>query len=365
MNRNSILFCCTEFPPLPGGIGNHAFGLSKELAKSNNLTIITELRGSNKDFFNFAKINLPTVKFIAIKWISLSIVTYTKRILSYLSVRKKSKIHFFSGRFYIWIAVLKPKHCNGIAVIHGGEIKLAGLFKKIFQLGLNNCNSIVCVSNYTRDRLNTLYSIPVSKIRVINNGFIPSQLNTPNFPKFIDSKIRLITVGGIHKRKGQQNVINALPNLLSFFPELQYYLIGIPVELNDVYILANSNSTLSSIIYSGVVDDIEKWNILSQSHIFIMLSDEISNDFEGFGIAVIEAMSIGIPAIGSINCGIADAIKDKFSGRLVDPHSPSEILNAVIDIYNNFNFYSNNAIEWSQSFKWETIVLKYKSLCDA
>ena len=92
----------------------------------------------------------------------------------------------------------------------------------------------------------------------------------------------------------------------------------------------------------------------------MMLSENMSNgDFEGFGIAVLEANALGLPAIGSKKSGIADAIKDGFNGKLVSPHNPFEIKEAVLEILNDYEKFSIQAKQWALQFQWEYIIPKY------
>ena len=91
-----------------------------------------------------------------------------------------------------------------------------------------------------------------------------------------------------------------------------------------------------------------------------MLSEEQNDgDVEGFGIAIIEANACGIPAIGSKNCGIEDAISNEYSGLLVDPKDPNKIVNSISSILNNYSQYSINAVNWSKSFTWDSVINKY------
>ena len=87
-----------------------------------------------------------------------------------------------------------------------------------------------------------------------------------------------------------------------------------------------------------------------------------SGDVEGFGIAILEANALGLPAIGSKGSGIEDAIKHGFSGQLVDPFDPKQILDAIDKIYSDYTAYSQNALDWSQGFQWEKVVEKYKEV---
>jgi phosphatidylinositol alpha-1,6-mannosyltransferase len=91
-----------------------------------------------------------------------------------------------------------------------------------------------------------------------------------------------------------------------------------------------------------------------------MLSENMKNgDFEGFGIAILEGMSQGLPAIGSINTGIEDAISNKYSGILVNPKDTNDIVKGIKEMILNYNNYSLNAAEWSNNFIWEKVIEQY------
>ena len=92
-----------------------------------------------------------------------------------------------------------------------------------------------------------------------------------------------------------------------------------------------------------------------------MLSENLPNgDIEGFGIAILEGMSLGLPAIGSKNSGIRDAIDHKKAGWLIDDiHNPEEIATALQDIMLNYHDYSTNAKSWSERFKWSNVINQY------
>ena len=62
----------------------------------------------------------------------------------------------------------------------------------------------------------------------------------------------------------------------------------------------------------------------------MFLSDQTEDgDFEGFGIAVIEANLLGIPAIGSKDSGISDAIVDNHTGFLVNQKDNDQIMGSI------------------------------------
>jgi phosphatidylinositol alpha-1,6-mannosyltransferase len=362
LKQTKVLFSCTEFPPEPGGIGNHAFGLVKELSAECNVFVLTEIRGTSLGFDEFVQTQLKQAKVIGIGRSTIIWWTYLNRIMKFLYLSRKSNIHLFSGTFYMWLSILSRSKVKKVVIIHGSEIKQKGVSKWLFKRALRRADRIICVSNFTRKKLTAFYSLDwaSNKIKVINNGFI-SQGNNIEVKKIYPGKLlRLITVGGVHKRKGQQNVISAIPGLIENGMDLEYVVVGIPLEQQMMQKLAESLGVKDRITFLGAVSEEEKWRQLHHAHIFLMLSEELDNgDFEGFGIALMEAMSVGVPVIGSKNSGIADAIKKGYGGHLVDPKNPIEIVEAVQSILKNYESYSLNAKNWSKKFTWDAIGQKY------
>lgn len=67
---------------------------------------------------------------------------------------------------------------------------------------------------------------------------------------------------------------------------------------------------------------------------------------EGYGRVVLEAISCGVPVIGSKTAGISEAIDEKV-GILFEP-SVKDIKCAILNILNNYEEYSKNCLEYSR-----------------
>jgi len=136
--------------------------------------------------------------------------------------------------------------------------------------------------------------------------------------------------------------------------------VGIPTEKKNFENLARKLGVFNSVKFYGSVSEEEKCNLLRSSDIFIMLSESTKwGDIEGFGIAILEANSLGLPAIGSLGCGIEEAVKDQFSGYLVDINDKEKILEKVEKLLKHYDQYSNNAKSWSTSFSWDKVIHNY------
>lgn len=357
-----IVICTSEFPPGPGGIGVHAYQLALFLSENDySLTI----QAASRDGFNSTKVDksLPFLikRYQANKGLGYRIINSFRFLLS---IRKQADWVILSGSNQLLLTflvkVISP--AKTLIVIHGHEILMVtGIRKRILLSSLKLANKVVAVSEFSKKTLlQSGFNKPVS---VIPNGISYKEFRGHDQVKGDSSSngLILITVGSLTKRKGQHNVIKALPALLKVYRDVEYHLVGTPAGQQDLEELADQLEVKSYLRFHGVVNDSEKIRLLSLADIFIMLSENRPDgDVEGFGIAILEANQFGIPAIGSKSTGIEQAIKNNASGVLVNAKNESEIVRAVIEIKDNYQKYSMGSIEWAKKHDWKVVGEMYK-----
>jgi glycosyltransferase involved in cell wall biosynthesis len=99
----------------------------------------------------------------------------------------------------------------------------------------------------------------------------------PATQKTRSGKLQLITVGSVTERKGQRNVINALPTIVTRFPQVCYHMVGQPVlkkELNDLIVEKKLNAHIK---FHGAVSRKELIQLLADADIKLMLSTNTSS----------------------------------------------------------------------------------------
>ena len=352
---------CSEFPPGPGGIGEHAYNLAYQLSKNNfRVSVIcpkTKIY-STKKISRFKNINIYRYRdYRLIKIITI----ICKMIKQYIA--NSNTIVISSGQIPLIIVgcmnFLLKNDC--IAILHGHEILMGSKVKLFFvKNALNNYKKIIAVSNFSKEA--TLKKLPHLEISVINNGVdinrFKSFKRNINFKK--GNNINLLTLGSVSPRKGQQNVIKALPILKEHFKNVKYHMVGANIYKNEIDSLISSLDVEDNVHFHGYLDDNELVKIINDTEIFIMLSENLGNgDVEGFGIAILEANYFGLPAIGSNDCGIIDAINDGETGLLINKKNPLELVEAIKKIKNNYENFSFNSIQWALSHSWDIVSKAY------
>jgi glycosyltransferase involved in cell wall biosynthesis len=105
--------------------------------------------------------------------------------------------------------------------------------------------------------------------------------------------LTLVTVGHLAARKRHADVIAALALLRDRHPELRYVIVGDGPQRERLRELATSLGVGDRVEFRGQLPNDEATAVARSASLFVMPSVD-----EAFGVAYIEAMAGGVPAIG-------------------------------------------------------------------
>lgn len=357
-NKKSIIIVSSEFPPQPGGIGNHAYNLAKHLAAVGYLvTVLVD----NRSITGFEESKFDANQAFSIKRITVNrwrALMYLKRLFLFYRLCRNHSYLLASGKFSLWLVGLNKwfHDKKSLAIIHGTEVNLKSrVLKKAITSALRKFDIIVAVSEYTKELVSG-----IKDIQVIPNGYdadvwrIKLDANSA-----IEGCPKLVTVGRISERKGQARVIRHLPFVLKQYPKAHYHCVGIHTEKDYYLELIKSLNVESNVTFHGALPQEQLVDLVQQCDIKVMLSSQTnSGDVEGFGIAIIEANAMGIPAIGGFGSGVEDAIDHKKSGLLINANDKI-FLDAITTILENKETFKEGALNWADNHKWDKIIKRY------
>ncbi|MFX1258416.1 MAG: glycosyltransferase family 4 protein [Promethearchaeota archaeon] len=178
----------------------------------------------------------------------------------------------------------------------------------------------------------------------------------------------ILTVSRIHYRKGIENVISALKDILDENPSLpiKYYIIGEGTEKKSLERLVKSLKLEKKIRFLGSLDDDIRNQYYKISDLFILVPMIKRNSIEGFGIVYIEANYFKLPVIGARSGGVKIAIEDGKTGYLVNPNDKKELKEKIMLIINDNNLrlklgeYGHQRVK--ELFDWEKIAIVYRKV---
>ena len=136
----------------------------------------------------------------------------------------------------------------------------------------------------------------------------------------------LVTVGHLVARKRQADVLRALAVLGPRHPQLRYMIIGDGPERGALEALARRLEVAGRVEFLGQLEPAETLRRARTATLFVMPSTE-----EAFGVAYVEAMAAGIPAIGCRGEPGPEEIAAAGDGLVLVPPGDIERLTQRID----------------------------------
>ena len=158
------------------------------------------------------------------------------------------------------------------------------------------------------------------KVRVIENG-----ITLPDPPKSRASSdtLRLLCTGRADKQKGFQTAIRAVSKMEDV--PLHLDIVGTGPYFEDLKAICADLNVDDRVTFHGRVDDDELSRIYSSADVYLIPTTR----YEGLPLALLEAMSHGIPTISSDIGGNSDVITHGTDGLFIKPGDLSELIEAI------------------------------------
>ncbi len=342
-----------------GGPSRYFFNLFEYINKKqdrNNAYIISPVYYNEYlDLSNF-KDKIIGIKFPKIKFSGV-LCNRINRLLSNIFIKKSqpSIIHttdyqIYSNRKEYPLIVTVHDLIHEIYHEEFGKKKDFRPKKKILEIS----DHIICVSQNTKRDLMRYYDVDEKKISVVYHG------NT--FQNFIHNKKNpifqfkyFLYVGGRKRYKNFFSVIEAFKKNKQIYNEYKIICVGGGKFLeSEKKKLIENDIDLRKIIFLDRTDDNNLFNLYKNATALIYPSF-----YEGFGMPIIEAMSIGCPVISSNTSSLTEVFGD--AAISFSPSSIKELTNNLEKIAFD-NDLKRKVIDLgykqSKKFTWERCIDK-------
>jgi glycosyltransferase involved in cell wall biosynthesis len=267
---------------------------------------------------------------------------------------------------YIAPLFFLPKYTKLISTIHDISWKFVPehiqfkdslLLNILIPPSIKKADAIITVSQHSRYAIQNIFGTDASKISIIYNGGsiqrIPPVINTYAGVREALKQDYILYLGSLQPRKNIPTALKAFAEYLTTHPEsnLHFVIAGGKGYNYDTQIDAviAEYEIADKVIFVGFITNDEKTVLLRQAKAFIFLSL-----YEGFGIPIIEAMSLNTPIISSNTSCLPEIVGD--AGVLVDPYDIEAITKAITFFVHNPLFskeYKDKGLERAKMFTWE------------
>ena len=254
-----------------------------------------------------------------------------------------------------------------VTTLHGTDITILGIdsgFGRMITLALERSDAVTTVSNWLRDE--TIKYFPFNrKIEVIYN-FVNPRIFHPDQPEA--QKIRaefapkgealLIHVSNFRSVKRAPLVIEVFSRVINEVPA-RLLMVGEGPDHARAVKLAGELGVSAEVSFLDSILDLPPY--LAAADLFVLTSE-----MESFGLAVLEAMACGTPAVAFNIGGLPEVIDNGVDGILVEPGNTDSMVEAIIRLLKDRTIreqMSQNAIKKPrEKFEFHEIVSKYERL---
>lgn len=247
--------------------------------------------------------------------------------------------------------LIKKVHPSVKIILLAHGIEIWGELNPLRKRMLPGCDQILCVSQFTADKIRSKHLLPSTEINVLNNcidPFLPlpglhyndQALRVKYNINDADTVLMTLTRLSVRDRyKGYDVVLKAMVALLQKNKQIKYLLAGgySPAEKIFIDELVEQYGLTDNVILAGYIPEEELTAHFTMADIYVMPSTK-----EGFGIVFIEAMYYGLPVIAGNKDGSTDALLNGALGLLIEPNDAAAVADAIEKMISDKLAYTPN-----------------------
>lgn len=407
-----------EFPPhILGGLGTASYGLTKGMAKQEDMEILFVVpKPWGDEDQSFLKIigcnNTPIV------WRDVSRETVKARLEKFMNpeeyfwMRDNIYANFnymntndlgcleFSGRYpsnileetnnysivtgviartyqydiihaHDWLtysAGLHAKNVSGkplVIHVHATEYdrsrgKPNPIVYGIEKNGMDHCNHIICVSNLTRKTVIENYHQPEWKVSTVHNAVEPLSPEIEAIERLSGVKEKVITfLGRITMQKGPEFFVDAATQVLKRTKHIRFVMAGSGDMMNQMIRLVADRGIADRFHFTGFLRGKQVYEMLKSSDVFVMPSVS-----EPFGISPLEAMQCGVPSIISNQSGCAEILNNVIKTDYWDVDAMADAMYSICTYPGMAEYLKEEGKHEVDGIVWEDAGKKVRAIYD-
>lgn len=390
MRHRKVLMLAWEFPPfVVGGLAKAVFDLSRYLVTQGiEVHVITRDVEASPSYEIMNHIHVHRVAVLHtttpidfMDWVfQLNLAISDYGVLLFESGHRFDFIHAHDWLVHYAAKDLKEfAHIPLIATIHATEHgRNHGIIEQDIQRHIHQLETelttiadqvIVCSHSMVQE-IQSLFSIPASKISMIPNGVeISSKLHTQQEDDLAIHRLRyaqpdekiVFYIGRLVYEKGIQVLIEALPSIHAAVPNTRIVIAGTGPMKQALQELTARKGLDAYVTFTGFIHDDERNLLLHMADVCVFPSL-----YEPFGIVSLEAMQSGTPVVVSDTGGLAEIIDHGTDGYKALPGHVESLAWHVTEVLLHpeiAEVMARNALnKVEQRYDWKSIAASTKKV---
>lgn len=373
------LLVTNDFPPRPGGIQNYLNSLATRLP-ADDLVVYApswESRtGSHEEFdaeAPFEVVRHPT-----------SLMLPTPNVL-----RRAKQIMRARDCEAVWFGAAAPLALLGhplrragasrvVASTHGHEVgwsMLPGSRQALRRIG-DTADVVTYVSRYTRGRFAAAFGA-MAGLELLPSG-VDTEVFRPDPAARAEIRARhglgdrptVVCVSRLVPRKGQDQLIRALPAIRERVPDAALLLVGGGPYRKKLTELVAELGLERDVVLTGSVPWAELPAHYTAGDVFAMPARTRGKglDVEGLGIVYLEASATGLPVVAGNSGGAPEAVLDEVTGHVVEGRDVVQLSETLVSLLADpvrARRMGQAGREWvTANWRWDVMARRLAGLLD-
>lgn len=347
LTLGKILCITNDFGPRAGGIETFVMGLI-ERAPKGSIIVYTSAQGDTTSYdqgwlrdFGVEVIRDSSKILLPSPWVARRV----KKVIARDSIKQV----FFGAAAPLGVmarGLRKKGVLNIVALTHGHEVWWAKLwpFSSAISFIARNVDHLTYLGEFTKNEISKALS-PKEKMKLIKiapgidtDHFapVPSSAQLRKDLGLADKKV-IVSVGRLVHRKGQDILIQSMPEVLAKHPTAHILMVGEGPYRKDLTKMVSELNLIDAVTFIGRIQYKELPRYICAGDIFVMPSRSrlAGLEVEGLGIVYLEASSCALPVIAGRSGGAPDAVDEGVTGYSVDGTSTAEVSKAIIKLFDD------------------------------
>ncbi|MCD7111762.1 glycosyltransferase [Rhizobium sp. DKSPLA3] len=300
----------------PSGLGEHMLALARGLSHDHDVIIVADPENAN-----------PLLTKAARQGLAVKDLAPGDKLQAWLRQANVDLMHVHAGIGWEGHGLAASGTATGIPVIrteHLPYLLTDPDQKADYRAQTAALAHHIVVSEASRETYLD-HQVEPSRITVVRNGIFPLEPAAPRAQTIsamgLSGRIVLLSVARFSAQKDHASLIRALPAITDRHPATVLLLVGSGEEQARVAALASDLGVSDAVRFLGHRDDIADLNAIADLFVLPSL-------FEGLPLAVLEAMSLGVPVVATRIGGTLEALGEDHA-FFAEPGHPASLADMI------------------------------------
>ena len=163
----------------------------------------------------------------------------------------------------------------------------------------------------------------------------------------------MIFIGQVIHRKGLDLLLQAMAPIFADFPDVHLTIIGGGSSLQQLQSQTRELNITNYVHFEGVISSEKVFERLSRADLLVLPSR-----WDGWGMVVNEALSVGVPVIVSSQCGASDLVESGINGYIFYSGNVEDLRRCIVEFVNKrseWGKFRAKAIETGKKISAEAV----------